>query len=102
MIEFRTDTVRRHESRFCRLSIRDTGRGIAPEERDRIFTPYFTTKESGTGLGLPIVQRIVNSHGGAVWFDSAAGAGTTFYIDFPLDLSGTQEAADDAAARMQG
>jgi signal transduction histidine kinase len=44
----------------------------------------------------------VNSHGGAVWFDSAAGAGTTFYIDFPLDLSGTQEAADDAAARMQG
>jgi nitrogen fixation/metabolism regulation signal transduction histidine kinase len=84
-IEIRTDLVKKRESRYCRLSIRDSGKGISRENQDRVFTPYFTTKESGTGLGLPIVERIVSDHGGAIWFNSAEGAGTTFFIDFPLD-----------------
>jgi nitrogen fixation/metabolism regulation signal transduction histidine kinase len=84
-IEIRTDLVTKRESRYCRLSVRDTGKGISTEESRKIFTPYFTTKESGTGLGLPIVERIVNDHGGAIWFNSAVGAGTTFFIDLPLD-----------------
>jgi nitrogen fixation/metabolism regulation signal transduction histidine kinase len=84
-IEIRTDLVKKRESRYCRLSIRDSGKGISRENHDRVFTPYFTTKESGTGLGLPIVERIVSDHGGAIWFNSAEGAGTTFFIDFPLD-----------------
>jgi signal transduction histidine kinase len=84
-IEIRTDLVKKRESRYCRMSVRDSGKGIARKDRDRIFTPYFTTKESGTGLGLPIVERIVNDHGGTIWFNSAEGAGTTFFIDFPLD-----------------
>jgi signal transduction histidine kinase len=67
------------------LSIRDTGKGISEAESAQVFTPYFTTKESGTGLGLPIVERIVNDHGGSIWFNSAEGMGTTFFIDIPLD-----------------
>jgi nitrogen fixation/metabolism regulation signal transduction histidine kinase len=84
-IEIRTDLVKKRESRYCRLSVRDSGKGIVKEDRDRVFTPYFTTKESGTGLGLPIVERIVNDHGGTIWFNSAEGVGTTFFIDFPQD-----------------
>jgi nitrogen fixation/metabolism regulation signal transduction histidine kinase len=84
-MEIRTDLVKRRESRYCRVSISDTGKGISKEESSRIFTPYFTTKESGTGLGLPIVERIVNDHGGAIWFNSAEGTGTTFFIDLPVE-----------------
>jgi nitrogen fixation/metabolism regulation signal transduction histidine kinase len=88
LIEIRTDLVKKRESRYCRLSIRDTGKGILREEQAKVFTPYFTTKESGTGLGLPIVERIVNDHGGMIWFNTAEGVGTTFFIDLPLDESG--------------
>jgi nitrogen fixation/metabolism regulation signal transduction histidine kinase len=84
-IEIRTDLVKKRESRYCRLSVQDSGRGILKEDYGNVFTPYFTTKESGTGLGLPIVERIVNDHGGTIWFNSAEGEGTTFFIDFPLD-----------------
>jgi nitrogen fixation/metabolism regulation signal transduction histidine kinase len=84
-IEIRTDLVKKRESRYCRLSVRDSGKGIARENYGKVFTPYFTTKDSGTGLGLPIVERIIADHGGMIWFNSAAGEGTTFFIDFPLD-----------------
>ncbi|GHU93323.1 hypothetical protein FACS189479_04520 [Spirochaetia bacterium] len=84
LIEIRTDLVKKRETRYCRLSIRDTGKGISKKEGPFVFTPYFTTKESGTGLGLPIVERIVNDHGGAIWFNSSEGMGTTFFIDLPL------------------
>ncbi|GHV14543.1 hypothetical protein FACS189491_10990 [Spirochaetia bacterium] len=87
LIEIRTDLVKKRETRYCRLSIRDTGKGISKEESAFVFTPYFTTKASGTGLGLPIVERIVNDHGGAIWFNSAEGMGTTFFIDLPLETS---------------
>jgi nitrogen fixation/metabolism regulation signal transduction histidine kinase len=86
LIQIRTDLVQKRESRYCRVSFRDTGKGISDQNASLIFTPYFTTKESGTGLGLPIVERIVNDHGGAIWFNSAEGAGTTFFIDLPIDV----------------
>jgi nitrogen fixation/metabolism regulation signal transduction histidine kinase len=84
-LEIRTDLVKKRESQYCRLSIRDTGKGISNQEGPQIFTPYFTTKEAGTGLGLPIVERIVSDHGGAIWFNSAVGIGTTFFIDLPIE-----------------
>jgi nitrogen fixation/metabolism regulation signal transduction histidine kinase len=84
-MEIRTDLVKKRESRYCRLSIKDTGKGISAEDGAEIFTPYFTTKESGTGLGLPIVERIVSDHGGTIWFNSAIGLGTTFFVDLPID-----------------
>jgi nitrogen fixation/metabolism regulation signal transduction histidine kinase len=84
LIEIRSDLVTKWDIQFCRLSIHDTGKGIPLEDRLRVFSPYFTTKESGTGLGLPIVERIVHDHGGAIWFDSTENIGTTFFIDLPL------------------
>lgn len=85
IVEFGSDLVKKRDSRYCRLSIRDSGKGIPEHARSQVFTPYFTTKAGGTGLGLPIVERIVVDHGGAVWFDSAEGVGTTFFIDLPID-----------------
>ncbi|MDR2394288.1 MAG: HAMP domain-containing protein [Treponema sp.] len=83
-LEIRTDLVKKWENHYCRLSIMDTGKGMSPEEGSQIFTPYFTTKEMGTGLGLPIVERIVHDHGGSIWFNSAVGMGTTFFVDLPV------------------
>jgi len=64
-IEIRTDSIKKREASFCRLSVRDTGKGISKHDSQNVFTPYFTTKETGTGLGLPIVERIINDHGAA-------------------------------------
>jgi nitrogen fixation/metabolism regulation signal transduction histidine kinase len=84
-IEIRTDLVKKRESRYIRISIRDTGAGISKKNGKHIWTPYFTTKTSGTGLGLPIVERILNDHGGSIYFNSEEGIGTTFFIDLPLE-----------------
>ena len=83
LIEIRTDLVKKQEACYCRISIKDSGKGINQQDGQLIFTPYFTTKDSGTGLGLPIVERIVSDHGGTIWFDSAENMGATFYIDLP-------------------
>jgi len=84
-IEIRTDLVKKRDVLYCRISVKDSGKGIGKQDSHLIFTPYYTTKESGTGLGLPIVERIVTDHGGAIWFDSAEGMGTTFFIDLPAE-----------------
>ena len=62
----------------------DTGGGIPPEQINRIFEPFYTTKKRGTGLGLMIVQRIVRAHGGRIELESRVGRGTTFRIWLPL------------------
>jgi signal transduction histidine kinase len=72
-----------HES-FVRLEITDTGQGLTAEECERLFTPYYTTKQHGTGLGLAIVQSVVSDHKGRISVESAPGAGTTFRIDLPM------------------
>jgi len=71
---------------YLRLSIADTGPGIAPNMIDRIFEPYFTTKPTGegTGLGLSTVHGIVKSHGGSIKVYSESGVGTTFHIFLPV------------------
>jgi nitrogen fixation/metabolism regulation signal transduction histidine kinase len=84
-IEIHTDHIKKRDINYCRISVKDSGKGINENDSQFVFTPYYTTKESGTGLGLPIVERIVNDHGGAIWFDSAEGMGTTFYIDLPAE-----------------
>jgi PAS domain S-box-containing protein len=66
------------------LLFRDTGMGIEEEERERIFRPFVTTRPKGSGLGLPIVQKIVAGHGGRVEVESTSGVGTCFRILLPV------------------
>ncbi|MCI3923697.1 ATP-binding protein [Paenibacillus sp. TRM 82003] len=66
------------------IDIADTGCGILDEHMDKLFQPFFTTKDKGTGLGLPISQKIINEHGGYISVRSKVGAGTTFTIRLPL------------------
>ena len=66
------------------LSVSDTGGGIPPEQLQRIFEPFYTTKKKGTGLGLMIVQRIIREHGGRIELESRVGQGTSFRIWLPL------------------
>jgi len=67
------------------ISVSDTGSGLTPEECERLFTPYYTTKQHGTGLGLAIVQSVVSDHGGKISVESAKEKGTTFRIELPCD-----------------
>ncbi|MEM1083596.1 MAG: ATP-binding protein [Verrucomicrobiota bacterium] len=67
----------------CRISISDNGSGISPEQMGSLFEPYRTTKQSGTGLGLLIVRRVVREHGGEIEIESEPEAGTTIHINLP-------------------
>ena len=66
------------------VAVRDTGVGIAPEMQKKIFSPYFTTKAKGTGLGLAGARRAIHDQGGEIHFASAPGSGTTFFVTFPI------------------
>lgn len=79
-----TELIGQEDGRQIRVRIADTGKGIAPEELDRIFIPFHTTKTQGTGLGLPISRQLIEQHGGSIHVDSRVGEGTTFSIDLPL------------------
>ncbi|HEY6838148.1 MAG TPA: ATP-binding protein, partial [Geobacteraceae bacterium] len=74
------------ESEVFRLTFADEGVGIAPEEKDKIFQPYFTTKEAGIGLGLAITERIVKEHGGTIEVESEPGKGTVFTVLLPAKV----------------
>lgn len=66
------------------FEIADTGHGLTPEECERLFTPYYTSKQHGTGLGLAIVQSVVSDHHGKITVSSTKNLGTTFRIELPL------------------
>lgn len=67
------------------LTIADNGRGIRLVDQCRMFQPYFTTKTNGTGLGLYVCRQIVEDLGGTMRFETGEGAGTTFFLEFPVD-----------------
>jgi signal transduction histidine kinase/ActR/RegA family two-component response regulator len=97
-VEIDADRAKKKEvrpGRYLCLSVKDTGKGIPPEIREKIFDPYFTTKEvgKGTGLGLAVVQGIVKGHGGFIEVSSEVGRGATFEVFFPLvdGVEGTAE-----------
>lgn len=83
--EKRITTKAWQEQDKCIISIHDTGHGIAQNKISHLFTPYFTTKAKGTGLGLVIVQKIIEAHKGTVKVESQENAGTTFFITLPLN-----------------
>jgi signal transduction histidine kinase len=66
------------------LEVSDSGAGLTPEECERLFTPYYTTKQQGTGLGLAIVQSVVSDHKGAITVRSEPGKGATFRIELRI------------------
>ena len=66
------------------ITIRDTGCGMSEEVRNNMFYPYFTTKEDGTGLGMSIVQKIIEEHGGTISVESKEGIGTSVYLSLPV------------------
>jgi signal transduction histidine kinase len=66
------------------ISIQDNGEGIPKEMQAKIFTPNFTTKSSGTGLGLAMSKSIIEQSGGEIWFETEVGTGTTFFVQLPL------------------
>jgi two-component system, NtrC family, nitrogen regulation sensor histidine kinase NtrY len=72
---------------IVRISIKDNGEGISPEAQAHIFVPNFTTKSSGTGLGLAMCKGIVEQAKGNIWFETEQGKGTIFHVELPLDQS---------------
>ncbi len=79
-----TVRVQRSREGDVEVIVSDTGKGIRPEDRERIFEPFHTTKADGTGLGLAIVQRVVEAHAGEVEVSSEEGQGSSFRLRFPL------------------
>jgi len=72
------------DGKFATFEITDSGKGLTQEECDRLFTPYYTTKQHGTGLGLAIVQSVVSDHQGRITVSSTKDRGTTFHVELPL------------------
>lgn len=87
--------------RLVHLRVIDGGVGIAPEHLDRLFDPFFSTKEAGqgTGLGLPTVLRIVESHGGTVDVESSSAQGTNFHIRLPAAPAGSPSEAPPSSTK---
>jgi two-component system, NtrC family, nitrogen regulation sensor histidine kinase NtrY len=87
-----TLTLRSHSHQEkIRIEISDTGTGLTREECERIFTPYYTSKQHGTGLGLAIVQSVVSDHGGTIAVRSEPGRGSTFIIELPRNRAAAQD-----------
>lgn len=85
-----------HPERFVHISVTDSGCGIAPETLRHIFEPLFTTKRTGTGLGLAVTHQVVKDHGGELFVESTEGVGSTFHLFLP---AAEAEAATSEAPR---
>jgi len=83
------------------VTITDTGHGIPEEVMDKLFVPFFTTRKTGSGLGLAVTRRIIENHGGRIDIESGVGRGTSFIITLPIVRS-TQQARQDDIHRGRG
>ena len=88
------------EGRYVHVTVKDHGTGIAPENLQRIFDPYFTTKEKGSGLGLAATYSIIKKHDGHITVDSLIGKGSVFHVYLPATERGPDADAGTAAVRM--
>jgi signal transduction histidine kinase len=77
----------RTEDRQLLISVSDSGIGLPFNESERVFDAFFTTKPQGTGMGLSISRRIVESHGGRLWASPNAGRGATFHFTLPSEAT---------------
>jgi PAS domain S-box-containing protein len=87
-----TIVSRRSEDSQLTVSILDTGVGVSPEQVDKIFSAFVTSKAQGTGMGLPICRSIIESHGGRLWATPNTGPGATFQFALPIERSAQQTA----------
>ena len=76
-----------HDNRHLMISVGDTGVGLQPEQAEQIFNAFFTTKDNGTGMGLPISRSIIESHGGRLWATVVPGSGATFQFTLPATVA---------------
>lgn len=76
-----------NEGEYVVVEVRDDGIGMSPDEMKKIFNPFFTRKAEGTGLGLPITQRILHQHNGIIDVESKEGIGTSFYVKLPVPVN---------------
>jgi signal transduction histidine kinase len=74
----------RQSDALSQISVRDSGKGITPEEMKKIFEPYYSTKTFGVGLGLTITKRLVEEHGGKISISSEVGKGTEMTVEVPV------------------
>jgi PAS domain S-box-containing protein len=90
-----TVSTRMHlETETVEICVQDTGQGISPEDKDRLFLPHFSTKDRGTGLGLAIAARIVAEHGGTIHAEDNFPIGSRFVIELPVAEPAPTSAAD--------
>jgi signal transduction histidine kinase len=82
--EITVATHLRTESDTIEISVADTGSGISPEDKDKLFLPHFSTKDRGTGLGLAIAARIISEHGGSLRMEDNQPMGSRFLIELPV------------------
>jgi two-component system sensor histidine kinase AtoS len=90
------DVLATRRARMVAIEIEDDGAGIPESDTDRVFNPFFTTKDTGTGLGLALTHKIVDDHGGTIDFRSVPGRGTTFRIVLPVTASRTVAFPDES------
>ncbi len=90
------------EKDFIRITFRDQGNGILPEHLPKIFDPYFTTKQEGSGLGLSSAYSIVKNHDGYLDVDSSPGSGTAFYLYLPAVSDAVEDAMKSSSLCMRG
>jgi signal transduction histidine kinase len=85
--------LRSDGARGVLIEVRDSGPGVDPEIRDRIFEPFFSTKTSGSGLGLALVKKIAEDHGGGVALESGGREGTRAILRLPAEAAAEERAA---------
>ena len=85
-LEIATMRINAHS---VQVAVEDTGTGIAPDQIDKVFEPFFTNKPQGLGIGLTICRSIINMHGGRIWATNNPGGGVTFRFDLPINDNST-------------
>lgn len=83
---------RQDDNRQLLISVGDTGVGLMPEAAEKVFDAFYTTKDQGTGMGLPISRSIIESHGGRLWFTAHSGLGTIFQFTLSTEFTAHQVA----------
>ena len=91
MLSLRLHSIAKNGASYVRVEVEDTGGGIDPQNLHNIFNPFYTTKDSSLGLGLPIVHKIVTSHRGQIEVDNQPGTGVNFIITLPASEKGRED-----------